>query len=58
MSSTEALPIVALLVVIQFIVSASEDLALASRDYGLYGFLKTVQALMCASVIVIATLTL
>lgn len=58
MSSTEALPIVALLVVIQFMVSASEDLALASRDYGLYGFLKIVQALMCASVIVIATLTL
>ncbi|QHJ77343.1 MAG: hypothetical protein [Bacteriophage sp.] len=57
MPLTVAFAIVALFSVIQFLISALEDIALNSRDYGFYGFLKIVHLLMFASVMVIVKLT-
>ena len=52
-----AFAIVSLFSVIQFLISALEDVALNSRDYGFYGFLKIVHLLIFASVMVIVKLT-
>lgn len=57
MPLTVAFAILALFSIIQFLISNLEDIALNSRDYGFYGFLKIVHLLMFASVLVIVKLT-